>query len=95
MEAYQRLRRPIVTEKTNLQVDKLNCYTFEVDVAANKVEIKNAVEAAFKVNVVAVNVRHMRGKQRRMGRIVSRTKDWKKATVTLAEGQTIQFFEGV
>ena len=95
MEAYQILRRPIVTEKTNLQVDKLNSYTFEVDVAANKVEIKNAVEAAFKVNVVAVNVRHMRGKQRRMGRIVGRTKDWKKATVTLADGQTIQFFEGV
>ena len=95
MDAYQVLRRPIVTEKSNMQAEKLHCYTFEVDNAANKIEIKSAVETTFKVNVVSVNVRHVRGKQRRMGRIVGHTKDWKKATVTLAEGQTIQFFEGV
>lgn len=95
MDAFQVLRRPIVTEKSNLQSEKLHRYTFEVDNTANKMEIKSAVESTFKVNVVAVNVRHVRGKQRRMGRIVGHTKDWKKATVTLAEGQTIQFFEGV
>lgn len=95
MDAYQVLRRPIVTEKSNEQSDKLHCYTFEVDTAANKLQIKTAVETTFKVKVVAVNVRHVRGKQRRMGRIVGHTKDWKKAMVTLAEGQTIQFFEGV
>jgi len=95
MNSYEVLRRPIVTEKSNLQAEKLHRYTFEVDVSANKLQIKDAVETAFKVQVVAVNVRHVRGKQRRMGRILGHTKDWKKATVTLAEGQTIQFFEGV
>ena len=95
MDAFRVLKRPIVTEKSNLQSEKLHRYTFEVDNAANKLEIKSAVEETFKVSVLAVNVRHVRGKQRRMGRIVGHTKDWKKATVTLAEGQTIQFFEGV
>jgi large subunit ribosomal protein L23 len=95
MDAYEILRRPIVTEKSNLQSEKLRRYTFEVSTAANKLQIKGAVETIFKVKVLAVNVRHVRGKQRRMGRIQGHTKDWKKATVTLAEGQTIQFFEGV
>ena len=95
MDAYEILRRPIVTEKSNMQSEKQRRYTFEVSTAANKLQIKGAVETIFKVKVLAVNVRHVRGKQRRMGRIQGHTKDWKKATVTLAEGQSIQFFEGV
>ena len=95
MDAYEILRRPIVTEKSSLQSESLNRYTFEVDVRANKQQIKNAVERVFGVQVLAVNVAKVHGKKRRWGRIVGRTKDWKKATVTLAAGQTIQFFEGV
>lgn len=95
MDAYEVLRRPIVTEKSNLQSGAHNHYTFEVDVRANKQQIKDAVEQIFGVQVLAVNVAKVRGKQRRWGRILGRTKDWKKATVTLAAGQTIQFFEGV
>jgi large subunit ribosomal protein L23 len=94
MDAYEVLRRPVVTEKTNAQSDSQR-YTFEVDVRANKQQIKDAVEHVFNVQVLAVNVVNVRGKQRRWGRILGRTKDWKKATVTLAAGQTIQFFEGV
>jgi large subunit ribosomal protein L23 len=95
MDPYQVLIRPIITEKSSYQSDNLHRYTFEVDVRANKHVIKRAVEQAFNVDVVAVNVMRIRGKQRRWGRIVGRTKDWKKAVVTLRPGQTIQFFEGV
>jgi large subunit ribosomal protein L23 len=95
MDPYQVLIRPIITEKSSYQSDNLHRYTFEVDVRANKHVIKRAVEQAFNVDVVAVNVMRVRGKQRRWGRIVGRTKDWKKAVVTLRPGQTIQFFEGV
>ena len=95
MNAYEVLRRPIVTEKSGLQSEYLNRYTFEVDSRANKHQIKDAVQEVFNVQVVAVNVMNVRGKRRRLGRITGRTRDWKKAIVTLAEGQTIQFFEGV
>jgi large subunit ribosomal protein L23 len=95
MDAYEILRRPIVTEKSNQQSESLHRYTFEVDARANKQQIKDAVEHVFSVQVLAVNVVNVRGKQRRWGRILGHTKDWKKATVTLAAGQTIQFFEGV
>jgi len=94
MNPYEVLRRPIITEKSNLQSDYLNRYTFEVDVRANKHQIKRAVEQVFDVQVLAVNVMNVRGKERRLGKIVGRTPDWKKAIVTLASGQTIQFFEG-
>jgi large subunit ribosomal protein L23 len=95
METYEILRRPIVTEKTGLQSEHLHRYTFEVDVRANKRQIKDAVERVFNVKVQAVNVMNMRGKARRLGRLVGWTKDWKKAVVTLAPGQSIQLFEGV
>ena len=95
MDPYEVLRRPILTEKSSFQSDNLHRYTFEVDVRANKHEIRDAVEQAFSVQVIAVNVMNIRGKRRRWGRIVGRTKNWKKAIVTLAPGQSIQFFEGV
>ena len=95
MDPYEVLKRPLVTEKSSFQSDHLNRYTFEVDVHANKRQIKDAVEQVFSVQVVGVNVLNVRGKQRRWGRIVGRTKAWKKAVVTLAPGQSIQFFEGV
>lgn len=94
MEPYEVLRRPIVTEKTTAQGGE-GRYTFEVDRRANKLQIKEAVEKAFGVQVVSVSVINMLGKRRRWGRHVSLPSPWKKATVKLAKGQSIQFFEGV
>jgi large subunit ribosomal protein L23 len=95
MDPYEVLRRPIITEKSSLQSEYFNRYTFEVDIRANKLQIKDAVEQAFNVDVVAVNVIRVSGKRRRWGKLVGQTKDWKKAIVTLRPGQSIQFFEGV
>jgi len=95
MDPYEVLRRPIITEKSSLQSEYLNRYTFEVDIRANKLQIKDAVEQAFNVEVVTVNVIRVSGKRRRWGKLVGQTKDWKKAIVTLRPGQSIQFFEGV
>jgi large subunit ribosomal protein L23 len=91
---YEVLRRPIVTEKTSLQGEQ-GRYTFEVHPQANKHQVKEAVERAFDVKVVAVNVITVPGKSRRYGRHESTPHPWKKATVRLAEGQSIGFFEGV
>jgi len=95
MDPYEILKRPVITEKSGFQSDNLNRYTFEVDARANKRQIKEAVEQVFSVEVISVNVMNVRGKQRRWGRIVGRTQDWKKAVVTLAPNNSIQFFEGV
>ena len=67
---------------------------FEVDARANKIQIRDAVETLFKVKVVDVNTLIVRGRMRRMGRGHAKTQNWKKAIVTLKEGDTIQFFEG-
>jgi large subunit ribosomal protein L23 len=91
---YEILKRPIVTEKTSLQGEQSR-YTFEVDPRANKHQVKEAVEKIFGVEVVSVNIINMPGKSRRYGRHVSKAYPWKKATVKLAEGQSIGFFEGV
>jgi len=95
MHPYEVLRRPVVTEKTSRQAAELNQYTFEVDLRANKVQVKEAVETAFGVRVLGVNLLKMRGKTRRVGRHVTRTPAWKKAIVTLAPGDRIEVFEGV
>jgi large subunit ribosomal protein L23 len=91
---YEVLRRPIVTEKSSLQGER-GRYTFEVHPQANKHQVKEAVEKVFDVQVVAVNIITVPGKRRRYGRHLSRPHPWKKATVRLAEGQSIGFFEGV
>ncbi|MCL4465635.1 MAG: 50S ribosomal protein L23 [Chloroflexi bacterium] len=91
---YDILRRPIITEKGTAQLAQSK-YTFEVDVRANKHQIADAVETVFKVNVTDVNVSTARGKKRRVGRHYGTTPDWKKAVVTLKEGQRIDVFEGV
>ena len=90
------IRRPLITEKSQIQRDDSNTVAFEVDGRANKIEVKRAVEAQFKVKVAEVRVASMHGKVRRQGRFVGRQPDWKKAYVRLAEGEkTIEFFEGV
>lgn len=92
MNSYQIIIRPLITEK-NTNLMELNKYSFEVDRKANKHEIKHAIQEIFKVTVVDVNTINMRGKERRRGRIVGRTADWKKAVVTLAQGDRIELFE--
>ena len=93
MTPEQILRRPIVlTEKANALRDKGNQVVFEVARAANKVQIKDAVQKLFKVHVTGVNTMIVRGKDRRMGRGYSRTQNWKKAIVTLKQGDSIDFF---
>jgi large subunit ribosomal protein L23 len=94
MHPYQVVKRPLITEKATIIKDR-NKYAFEVAKAANKRQVKEAVEAAFKVNVVKVTVMSVPGKMRRVGRRQVLTPLWKKAVVTLAPGDKIEFFEGV
>jgi len=95
MRAYQIIKAPIDTEKTNLQKELLNQVSFEVDPTANRVEIKKAVEQIFDVKVKTVKTMNVKGKIKQRGRIVGKRKDWKKALVTLMPGHRINFFEGV
>jgi len=88
------LHKPLITEK-NARLQEANQYAFEVASSATKPQIKAAVESAYKVKVTGVNIMVVKGKERRMGRGLYRTPDWKKALVTLQAGDKIQFFEGV
>ena len=94
MHVYEVLRRPVVTEKNTMLLAQ-GKYTFDVRQEANKPQIKEAVEKAFKVNVVSVNVINVPGKMRRGGRRRVMSPPWKKAVVTLEPGQKIELFEGV
>ncbi|MDD4091110.1 MAG: 50S ribosomal protein L23 [Smithellaceae bacterium] len=95
MELHQVIRKILLTEKSNLDREAANKYHFEVDRRANKVEIGQAVEKLFKVKVTEVRVIHVLGKKKRMGRVMGKKSDWKKAIVTLAEGSRIEVAEGV
>ncbi|GAB4522964.1 MAG: 50S ribosomal protein L23 [Anaerolineae bacterium] len=96
MHIYQVLKRPIVNEKTVDILNPQNQYAFEVDMRANKIQVKEAVETAFGVRVVKVNIMRMPAKVGRYGRrTVVKRPVWKKAIVTLAPGDRIEFFEGV
>ena len=94
MEARDIIIRPVVTEKF-IGLMENNKYVFKVALSANKIEIKKAVEEIFKVKVVDVNTVRVKGKEKRMGRSVGRTSDYKKAIVQLAEGDSIEIFEGL
>ena len=94
MHLYEVLRRPLITEK-NAALQAQGKYAFEVAEEANKPQIKQAVEKAFKVKVTAVNVITVPGKMRRVGRRQVLTQSWKKAVVSLKPGDKIEFFEGV
>jgi large subunit ribosomal protein L23 len=87
--------KPLLTEKNAILKETLNKVVFEVAPDANKIEVKKAVEEAFKVSVDSVNILNVRGKVKRLGRSMGKRRDWKKAVVTLKEGSTIEFFEGV
>jgi large subunit ribosomal protein L23 len=92
------LKRPIVTEKITGLQDKRQ-FSFEVPLAANKIEIAKAVEKKFKVSVVSVRTMTVKGKRKsqltRKGRFEGRKSTWKKAIVTLKEGDKIDYFENV
>jgi len=97
MDYQDVLRRPVITEK-NTRLMEIGQYCFVVAKDANKIQIKDAVEKAFRVDVVAVNVMNVRGKERKRSsrqsrrQSVGRTPSWKKAIVTLQEGQSIDVF---
>jgi large subunit ribosomal protein L23 len=95
MIQYEIIKRPIVTEKTNIQKEISNQLTFEVDRRANRIEIKRAIEEIFSVRVAQVRTMQVKGKVKQRGRIVGKRRDWKKAIVTLRPGERIDFFEGV
>ncbi len=96
MELTSVLLKPLLTEKSTMLKDEARQVAFLVHTAANKLEIKQAVEKAFDVKVQAVNVvRRAPANRERQGRVVGRKPGWKKAYVTLAEGDKIEFFEGV
>ena len=92
---YGVVHKPVVTEKSTIQKEDSNKVTFEVDPRANKIEIKNAVQKMFNVNVLDVHVMNFKGKKKRVGRVMGKRTDWKKAVVTLKAGEKIEFFEGV
>jgi large subunit ribosomal protein L23 len=92
------IRRPIITEKSNYMSSMLNQYVFEVDVKATKTEVKEAIETIFDVKVKSVNVMIVPAKQSRSlqnRRMRTRSSAYKKAIVTLVEGERIPIFEGV
>jgi large subunit ribosomal protein L23 len=95
MNPYEIIKRPLITEKSTIQKEAANQLTFEVDRKANRVEIRHAVEKAFNVRVVKVRTTQMKGKFKRVGRILGKRRDRKKAIVTLVRGDNIEFFEGV
>jgi large subunit ribosomal protein L23 len=92
---HQVLRRPLVTEKSTIAREEQNIVTFAVDPNANKHEIRSAVESLFSVKVLDVRTIRMPRKSRRLGRFIGKKPEWKKAIVRLAQGQKIEFFEGV
>lgn len=94
-EAAEIIIKPLITEKSTLQKEENNQIAFAVERWANKIEIGQAVEQVFNVKVVSVRTMNMQGKRKRMGKTFGKRADWKKAMVTLAPGQHIDFFEGV
>jgi len=98
MNTFEVLRRPLVTEKTSAQSGKANQYTFVVADQATRTQVKDAIETLYDVNVVSVNIMNTsakRGRRLRSRRLLIRKGAFKKAIITLAEGQTLPIFEGV
>lgn len=90
---YEVIKRPLLTEKAVLMKENFNRYSFEVDLHATKPSISEAIESHFKVNVEEIRTLVLRGKFRKIGRYTGRRSNWKKAIVTLKEGQKIEVFE--
>jgi len=95
MENHQIIRRPLVTEKGTVARETYGQYLFEVDNRANKHQIKTAIQKLFNVHVTDVKTLNIRGKLKRVGKSIGRRSNWKKAYITLKQGEKIEFFEGV
>ncbi len=95
MEIYDVIKRVLITEKSTIAKDERNQYILAVDRRANKIEIANATEKLFKVKVLDVRTMNILGKKKRLGKTVGEKPSWKKAVVTLAEGNRIEIYEGV
>lgn len=93
-ELHDILKRPLITEKSTLVKELANQIVFAVAPTATKVEIRQAIESTFNVKVIRVRTSRVQGKKVRFGRTMGKKPDWKKAVVTLAEGESIEFFEG-
>jgi large subunit ribosomal protein L23 len=91
---HRTIVRPLITEKSSAAYQARGEYTFEVHVDASKPQIRSAIEQLFGVKVTVVWTSNQRGKEKRMGKTVGRRPNWKKAIVTLREGDTIEIFEG-
>jgi large subunit ribosomal protein L23 len=94
MNRFEIIKRPLDTEKLDRMRDRENKFAFEIAMKANKTEVKQAIEQLFKVKVLDVKTSIVRGKFRRLGRSEGQRPNWKKAIVTLKEGDAIQLFEG-
>ncbi|OFZ82491.1 MAG: 50S ribosomal protein L23 [Bdellovibrionales bacterium RIFOXYD1_FULL_44_7] len=90
---YDVIRRPIISEKSTALAEIANKYAFEVAFHANKQEIRDAVQSLFNVKVRNVKTMVVHGKVKRVGRFETKRSNWKKALVTLTEGQKIEFFQ--
>jgi len=95
MDIRNIIKKPLVTEKASVMKEKDNKYTFMVDKQANKFQIKQAIEALFKVKVESVHTANYGGKSKRMGMHAGFKSDWKKAVVKLGKGQEIQMVDEV
>ena len=95
MIQYDIIKRPLDTEKTNIQKERFHQLSFEVDRRANRIEIRRAIEKIFNVKVSDIRTMQIKGKSKQKGRIAGKRKNWKKAIVTLMPGERIDFFEGV
>jgi large subunit ribosomal protein L23 len=93
MNIYDVIKKPLVTEKTSIEREARHIVAFEVDRNANKIEIKEAVEKLFKVEVASVKTVNVAGKVKRFGKHYGKRSNWKKAYVTLQEGSNVDFFE--
>ncbi|HOO86558.1 MAG TPA: 50S ribosomal protein L23 [Synergistales bacterium] len=91
--AHDIIIRPLITEKSS-RLMELNKYSFEVHLSANKIQVRKAIEEIFKVKVTAVHILNIHPKPKRMGAFIGKTRSWKKAIVSLAPGERIDFFEG-
>jgi len=92
LDVYDVIKRPLITEQGMHLVESQGIYPFAVDPKANKIQIRDAVQALFNVEVASVNTSNRKGKTRRRGRRVGRTSNWKKAYVKLKEGHSIELF---
>jgi large subunit ribosomal protein L23 len=91
-EPYKIIKRPVISEQSTLLSEKQNKYVFEVDTRANKIQIKQAVQEIFKVDVKKVRTMRIRGKSKRVRLQVGLTPERKKAIVTLKQGDRINLF---